>query len=135
MIIILLLFFFLYAWSFWLWRKKREFFLSRDPDILQLKRRLHVYFPEMARVAVMKGNASYTWNKKKIFICTRDPRTGRVYDDNMLTFVFLHELAHVLCPEVGHTPRFMSTFGALIDRAERVGVFNSRLPRPENYCV
>lgn len=82
----------------------------------------------------MKGYSSYTINKKKVYICTNNPANGETYDDNMLTYVIIHELAHALCPDVGHTPTFYKVFDVLLDRAEAAGVYDPDMPRVKNYC-
>ena len=71
-------------------------------------------------------------NKQKIYLCTET--NGEVYDDNMLTYVTLHELAHTLCPEIGHGKQFQDIFQTLLGRAERHKLFDPHKPRVENYC-
>ena len=48
---------------------------------------------------------SYTINKKKVHICMRDEH-DKYYEDNMLMYVLLHELAHCKCKSIGHTDEF-----------------------------
>ena len=45
-------------------------------------------------------------------MCLKD-KNGKYYDDNMLNYVALHELAHVLCDEIGHTDKFYAIFDEL----------------------
>ncbi len=80
----------------------------------------------------MKGNASFTINKHKIYICTES--NGEIYDDNMLTYVILHELAHTICVQIGHGKQFQKIFQSLLDRAERHYLFDPYKKRIENYC-
>ena len=48
---------------------------------------------------------SYSVNKgEKISICIRKEKDNSFIDDNTVLFVVIHELAHVMTPEVGHTP-------------------------------
>lgn len=110
----------------------REEQLLKDPRIVDLKTKLSGVFPELNKAKVMKGNSSYTLNKQKIYICTE--KNGVKYDDNMLTYVTLHELAHVLCDEVGHTPKFMEIFSGLLDRAEHYGLYDPDMKKVKNYC-
>lgn len=110
----------------------REDQLSKDPKIVELKAKLSPVFPELLRVKMMKGSSSYTLNKHKVYICTE--KNGVTYDDNMLIYVILHELAHVLCDEVGHTPKFINIFTRLLQRAEHYGLYDSSLQRVANYC-
>lgn len=49
-------------------------------------------------------------------------------DSNTLTFVGIHELAHLMTTEVGHTPLFWSNMEVLLEVAVK-----HKLYRPENY--
>lgn len=109
-----------------------ENYLENEPTVVRLKNRLIPFFPELNYVKLMKGGSSYTINKQKIYLCTESK--GEIYDDNMLVYVILHELAHTLCPEIGHGLKFQIIFKSLLDRAERHYLFDHSKPRPENYC-
>ena len=52
----------------------------------------------------------------------------------MLVYVGLHELAHVLCDEIGHTDKFYAIFDKLMDKAEEIGVYDRNIPVVDNYC-
>lgn len=108
--------------------------LAEDADITRLKKKLAPVFPELNDVKLMKGNSSYTINKYRVFICLRNKKTNEIYDDNTLTHVILHELAHTKCPEIGHTELYKKIFFSLLDRAETHGLYDSSLPRPTDYC-
>ncbi len=118
----------------WVFKKIHEEKIARDPVILHLKDVVIPVFPELETVKLMRGDSSYTMNKKKIYICTSDPNTGDIYDTNMLTYVLLHELAHVLSPDIGHTDTFMKIFMKLLERAEAAGIYDKSKPRIQNYC-
>lgn len=111
-----------------------ENFLSTDYEIVRLKNKLLPVFPELNDVKLMKGQSSYTINKYKIYICLRDKNTRIIYDDNMLVYVILHELAHTKCPEIGHTEMFKKIFFDFLERAENYGLYDPSLPRHANYC-
>ena len=58
-------------------------------------------------------NGSYTINKSSVYLCLRNKtdineKTGEhnFYPDYMLLHVALHEFAHVICDENGHTLNF-----------------------------
>ena len=100
-IVVILVILILVGWGIYQ-KKLTDRFLENDPSILRLKNKLLPFFPEIANTLVLKGNKSYTVRKFKIHLCIED-ENGRLYDDNMLTYVFLHELAHCLnTKELGH---------------------------------
>jgi Zn-dependent peptidase ImmA (M78 family) len=115
-------------------RQIHENFLSQDDTIIRLKAKLLPIFPELLSTKLMRGTSSYTINKHKIFICLKDKQTKQIYDDNMLVYVILHELAHVMCDEIGHTEKFQKIFNNLLLRAVRNGLWDPTIPRIENYC-
>jgi hypothetical protein len=110
-----------------------EKYLQNDPDILRLKNKLLPFFPEISNTVVLKGEKSYTIGKYKIHLCIED-ETGNLYDDNMLTYVFLHELAHCINKEIGHGYKFESIFKSLLERAEYYNLYDPKKPRIRNYC-
>ncbi|ABF82072.1 hypothetical protein MIV042R [Invertebrate iridescent virus 3] len=83
---------------------------------------------------IVEDQESYTLNKKIIHLCTRDLRSKRYYDKNTLMFVVLHELAHVLCRDIGHTDNFSTINQALLDYAIARGYYDPRKPFVKNYC-
>lgn len=118
------------TWYFY--KMATEKFMEAEPTILRLKNMLLPFFPELYRIRLMKSDASYTINKSKIYLCTESK--GEKYNDNMLIFVILHELAHTMTKSIGHNKEFKNVFDSLLIRAEKVGVYNPSLPRVENYC-
>jgi hypothetical protein len=85
-------------------------------------------------LVMVEDSESYTINKRVIHLCTRDPRNGKRYDKNTLMFVVLHELAHVLCPEIGHTNNFLNINTALLQYAASHGFYDPTKPFIKNYC-
>ena len=49
-------------------------------------------------------------------------------------YVAIHELAHVLCDEIGHTEKFYEIFNNLLDKAENLNIYDSDIPIISNYC-
>jgi hypothetical protein len=85
-------------------------------------------------LVMVEDNESYTINKKVIHLCTKDPQNGKYYDKNTLMFVVLHELAHVLCNDIGHTDNFAIINHALLTHAVKHGFYDPSQPFIKNYC-
>lgn len=114
-------------------RKIDYFHRFKDDKIDHLKRRLIKVFPGLKEVDMYGSNKSFTINKETIYLCIKD-ENGSYYNDNMLTYVILHEYAHVLCDEIGHTDKFKEIFFDLLDRAEDHDLYNPDIPIILDYC-
>lgn len=105
-----------------------------DPDC----ERLHSnYNPEaLSEGGTEVGYTSYSVNKgEKVVMCLRQPDNSFV-EDNLLIYVAVHELGHLMTDEIGHTPKFWNNFKRLATEAIEIGIykkvdFNSK---PEPYC-
>lgn len=81
---------------------------------------------------------SYTVNKgEELVMCLRNPKTSKIHDIDILTYVMIHEISHVACPEVGHTPLFKKIFANLLE----ISMYKANILKkidyskfPENYC-
>lgn len=107
---------------------------STDPIIIELKHQLKKIHPMIDQIEMYEGKRSYTIDKKKVYLCLKD-ENGDYYDKNMLTYVLLHELAHVLCDEVGHTDKFRDIFNTLLDKAVDLKLYDPNIPIIKNYCT
>lgn len=80
---------------------------------------------------------SYTVNKgERIVFCLRYKVIEQIHDMNTLMYVVIHELAHVGCPEYGHTKLFNKIFKFLLEQGIVIGIYtpvNYRI-NPQNYC-
>jgi hypothetical protein len=80
---------------------------------------------------------SYTINKgEKIVFCLRSKILNTIHDMNTLMYVVIHELAHVGCPEYGHTPLFRKIFKFLLERSAEIGIYTpiDYRYKPQDYC-
>ena len=59
-----------------------------------------------------------------------------VHDINTLTFVFIHELAHISIPYDGHPPEFWEAFRQLLLDASEIGLIEliDYEQYPVEYC-
>lgn len=77
------------------------------------------------------GDTSYVIDKGDVFaMCLRDPKNDHKVDDNMneLSFVLIHEMAHLFTKTFGHDNLFWTNFRFLLKEAEIFGLYT-----PINY--
>jgi hypothetical protein len=72
----------------------------------------------VAKMTITIGDSSKTYNKTDIYLCT-NKRDGTPFDNETILIAAIHELAHVICDEEGHTPEFNRIERALLDEAKR----------------
>jgi predicted metal-dependent hydrolase len=81
---------------------------------------------------------SYSVNKgEKIYMCLRQRDAAeQLVNENVLTFVALHEMAHTGTQSIGHTPEFWNHFAWLIKQAERINIYEYTdfAAHPVEYC-
>ena len=81
---------------------------------------------------------SYSVNKgEKIVFCLRSrDEQQKLVDENVMMFVALHELAHIMTKSVGHTDEFWDNFRYLLKKAIKLGVYKdvNFEKNPVDYC-
>ena len=80
---------------------------------------------------------SYSINKgEEIVFCLRSKIDNKLHDVNELMYVAIHEIAHVGCPEIGHTPLFKRINKDLLNYGIECGVYKYKNYNlyPEDYC-
>lgn len=107
---------------------------SYDPILWTLKEILKPVDPIISKLKLYRGQKSYTINKEKVYLCLYDEQ-GEYYPINMLIYVLLHEVAHMLNNiDIGHTKNFNRKFDELLSKASEIGVYNPSIPIILNYC-
>jgi len=115
---------------------------EKFPDKPQVKQWVSNFQPNPDRFAESTPDAehtSYSVNKgEKIHLCLRQ-REGpneSLVDENVMVFVALHEMAHVITPSLGHDPEFWNNFGWLLKQAEALGIYKYQdfKAQPVSYC-
>lgn len=82
-------------------------------------------------------DTSYTTDKESITFClTPRGHEKAVYPVNLLMYVAIHELAHVVSESTGHNEEFKQNFASLLDYAVEAGVyeFHNFKSTPVEYC-
>lgn len=81
---------------------------------------------------------SYSVNKgEKIVFCLRSKdKKEKLVKENIITFVALHELAHVMTKSVGHTDEFWTNFQFLLKIAVKLKLYQNTNynNNPVEYC-
>ena len=80
---------------------------------------------------------SYSVNKgEEIVFCLRNKEDNNLHDVNELMYVAIHEISHVGCPEIGHTPLFLKINKILLKNGIDCNVYNYKNYSlfPEKYC-
>jgi hypothetical protein len=80
---------------------------------------------------------AYSVNKgEELSLCIRDKGSEKFIDDNTIIFVAIHELAHIMTPETGHTPLFWNNMKFLLEQASSQGIYMpiDYSQSPVEYC-
>ena len=72
---------------------------------------------------------AYSVNKgDELSICIREKDTEKFIDKNTINFVAIHEMAHIMTSETGHTPLFWDNMKFLLEQGQEIGIYD-----PQNY--
>jgi len=113
----------------------REWFgeeTDKDPMLMELQALLIQVHPKAEHINLRKAGKSYTVNKSDMYLCLRD-EAGEYFNKNMLIYVGIHELAHVVCKSIGHTEEFHAIFDELLNEAIKKGIYNPSIPVVGDY--
>ena len=111
------------------------------PYILRLKTGIHDII--IRESAENSQYTSYTVNKgEQIIFCLRSKlidkyiNSSNIHNINLIMYVVLHEIAHIACPEYGHTPLFKDIFTFFCDEADTMGIYKKIdfKIHPTEYC-
>jgi len=123
----------------------------------KLKIHVETKYPDKQQVIMLKKNfkaepsrlfesapdaefTSYSVNKgEAVHFCLRqrdDDKEDELVESDVMTFVAIHEMAHMITQTIGHGPDFWNNFGWLLREAEAIGVYTHRDFRehPVSYC-
>ena len=116
---------------------------TKFPDKPQVKMLAKNFKAEPSRLFESTPDAEYTSysvNKgEAVHFCLRqrgDSEDEKLVESDVMTFVAIHEMAHMITETVGHGPDFWNNFGWLLREAEAIGVYKHRDFRehPVSYC-
>jgi len=107
-----------------------------DPRTIRLINR----FPNttLQESAPNSSQTSYSINKgEKIVLCLRSKNgTNQLVNKNLLLFVALHELAHVMTISIGHKQEFWDNFKFVLKECQKKGIYKciDFQNNPQKYC-
>lgn len=82
-------------------------------------------------------NTSYTINKSNIVFCLRSKTTDQqLHQINLLMFIAIHEMGHIMSVSLDHTEEFKKNFTFLLQQAVKFGLYKPTDFRkyPTTYC-
>jgi hypothetical protein len=114
---------------------------SNEQDNLYMKKlcyELRQICPKLKKIGLKASpNSSMTVGKQNVYICIRDPKTGNFYHHDILVYVLLHEIAHVITDTYSiktHDSAFYKNFNFLLKKALEKNIL-SEIPKvPNDYC-
>lgn len=127
--------------------------LKRDSNFNQLesvKRLVNTWNNGITvkEIGNMESDAAYVINKKYMSFCIQTKTNAyNTSDINLITYVGLHELAHIMSVEIGHGPEFIENFEILLNYAKQLKYFDTilnaevplyiqlnKIKTADNYC-
>ena len=115
---------------------------EKFPDKPQIRQWVQNFSPDPNRFEEATPDAehtSYSVNKgEKVHLCLRqrEGESEALVSENVMVFVSLHEMGHVITPSVGHGPDFWNNFAWLLKQAEAINIyqFQDFKAHPVAYC-
>jgi len=115
--------------------------IEKYPDFKEYIELLSFNFGDY-RTQIYEGDGennltSYSVNKgEELVFCLHSKKDNKLHDINLLMYVALHEMAHMACPEIGHTSLFKKIFNFLTKTAVELKLYQKIdfSSNPQEYC-
>lgn len=119
-----------------------RYLIATYPDKPQVKQLIQNFKPDPSRIFEATPDAehtSYSVNKgESVHLCLRQRQGNNesLMNENIMMFVSLHEMAHMITSTIGHGPDFWNNFGWLLKQAEEKGLYQytNFAAQPVPYC-
>ena len=98
-------------------------------------------------VGKLENDAAYVINKKNMSFCLQKSQNLTLPELNLITYVGIHELAHIMSNELGHGKEFIKNFEFLLEYAKNIEYYDpvlkqviplfislNKLPTSNSYC-
>jgi len=111
--------------------------IAKYPNNAYAKQLYKNYDPlAISEGSVESGYTSYSVNKgEKIVLCIRQVDQTFV-DKNVVLYVAIHELSHLMTPDIGHTKLFWENFKWILEEAVLIKIYKrvDYNDKPSDYC-
>ena len=112
---------------------------KKYPDDEDVERLVKNFNPsKISETLPTSEHTAYSENKgEKLAFCLNTTKDGnKLIDLNTLTFVAIHELAHVMTKSEGHKQIFWQNFKFLLENAKEDGIYTpvDYKKKPKEYC-
>ena len=115
-----------------------DYLVKKDGENIDIKRLKKNFDPDNISESTQYSKyTSYSVNKgEKIVFCIRSKTTNKLEKENILMFVALHELGHLMTKSIGHTEEFWKNFKFLLEEAVKIGIYvkDDFNKNPVEYC-
>ena len=112
---------------------------KKFPDNENVQRMVQKFNPtKISETLPTSEYTAYSENKgeKLAFCLNKDKNGSKLIDINTLTFVAIHELAHIMTISEGHKQEFWQNFKFLLEQAKEANIYEpiDYKKNPEPYC-
>lgn len=108
------------------------------PNNNDIKRLLSNYDEDNVReTEIEDDDTSYSIEKgRELHLCLRNKENFKLHKTNILMFVTIHELAHLMSQSYGHNEEFNKNFIFLLKESIKIGIYNNvdYSKKEVNYC-
>ena len=109
------------------------------PQVKQLARNFDAEAHRLGESTPDDDFTSFSVNKgESVHFCLRQRESGdeSLVNENIVTFVAIHEMGHIITKTVGHGPDFWNNFAWLLEQAEAIGIYTPQnfSSHPVAYC-
>ena len=110
-----------------------------DKDKAEAVSRLIKKFKPQRIIEHIPGNryVAHSVDKgQELSLCIREKETDQFMDDQVILFVAIHELAHIMTVSTGHTEEFWDNMRYLLEQASSIGIYTpvDYAKSPIDYC-
>jgi hypothetical protein len=110
---------------------------AKHPEDEDYERLYRNYNPDAISEGSPESNyTSYTVNKSSLVLCIRQTDTHAFVPKNVVLYPVIHEVSHLACNEVGHTPKFWKLFKQILQEAIDIDIYKKQnfKANPQPYC-